>query len=241
MPATEEPENLNPYVEALMGRKIGRTVPTLHQSAAPSSYSVESEHPMPHEREGEEIPHASTGHPPTLPGFDTLFRRIYENEISRTHPPLGYNQPFTDMPYSPDDARYTQYSYPVDEEVTWGAAIGFGHGEWKQFLDVLRPEQTSASSSRTHESDPSRMLTPPVFNQPFANIPPASSAGGPYNSPHHPPPTEQPYGVDAARHTQYPHPVGEEVAWGAAIGFGHREWTQFLNVLRSEQTSASSS
>ncbi|KAJ7667601.1 hypothetical protein DFH06DRAFT_1183020 [Mycena polygramma] len=25
----------------------------------------------------------------------------------------------------------------------WGAAIGFGHGEWTQFLDVLRPEQAT--------------------------------------------------------------------------------------------------
>lgn len=43
-----------------------------------------------------------------------------------------------------DSSRYTQYVHPVDESTMWGAAVGFGQGEWTQFLDGLRPEPSSA-------------------------------------------------------------------------------------------------
>ncbi|KAF9468850.1 fungal-specific transcription factor domain-containing protein [Collybia nuda] len=42
-----------------------------------------------------------------------------------------------------DNSRYTQYVHPVDESSMWGAAVGFGQGEWTQFLDGLRPEPPS--------------------------------------------------------------------------------------------------
>ncbi|RDB20541.1 putative transcriptional regulatory protein C1F7.11c [Hypsizygus marmoreus] len=40
----------------------------------------------------------------------------------------------------PDSSRYAQYVHPADESTMWGAAVGFGQGEWTQFLDGLRPE-----------------------------------------------------------------------------------------------------
>jgi len=37
------------------------------------------------------------------------------------------------------DPRYAQYVHPVDDAM-WGAAMGFGHSEWSQFLDGVRPD-----------------------------------------------------------------------------------------------------
>lgn len=49
-----------------------------------------------------------------------------------------------------------------------------------------------------------------------------------YNSSY--PSVQPPYGGDATRYTQYPHPVDEEAIWGPAIGFGQSEWNQFLQI-----------
>ncbi|KAJ7781666.1 fungal-specific transcription factor domain-containing protein [Mycena metata] len=49
--------------------------------------------------------------------------------------PGGYNPPY-------------QLPPPPAQEAVWGAAIGFGHGEWTQFLDVLRPEQAPSNGGR---------------------------------------------------------------------------------------------
>ena len=58
-------------------------------------------------------------------------------------PGSSYPQPYTlsqqQQTYN-DTSRYTQYVHPVDEATMWGAAVGFGQGEWTQFLDGLRPE-----------------------------------------------------------------------------------------------------
>jgi len=99
----------------------------------------------------------------------------------------------------------------------------------------------STQSPDGHMRSPQQM-SPTVMSHPhsLANMPPSSSPGG-YNPPYPPPPPQQPYGGEAGRYTQYPHPVDEEAVWGAAIGFGHGEWTQFLDVLRPEQTAANSS
>lgn len=43
-----------------------------------------------------------------------------------------------------DNSRYT-YSAPVDDSSMWGAAVGFGQGEWTQFLDGMGGVPTSAS------------------------------------------------------------------------------------------------
>ncbi|KAJ7590740.1 hypothetical protein C8J56DRAFT_540993 [Mycena floridula] len=41
-----------------------------------------------------------------------------------------------------DGPRYTQYI--PDDSTMWGAAVGFEHGEWTQFLDGLRPDVGSS-------------------------------------------------------------------------------------------------
>ncbi|KAJ6538959.1 fungal-specific transcription factor domain-containing protein [Mycena capillaripes] len=93
------------------------------------------------------------------------------------------------------------------------------------------------SPEGTHMRSPTQM-SPTVMapQHPLTNLPASSSNG--YNPPYHLPPAQQPYGADASRYTQYPHPVDEEAVWGAAIGFGHGEWTQFLDVLRPEQANS---
>ncbi|KAJ7150043.1 hypothetical protein C8R43DRAFT_1128105 [Mycena crocata] len=74
------------------------------------------------------------------------------------------NKPSTEVTENPSrqmqgDGPYTRYPHPQDEEAVWGAAIGFGHGESTQFLDVLWPDETPGSSEEPHESD-SQHLAP---------------------------------------------------------------------------------
>ncbi|KAJ7087254.1 fungal-specific transcription factor domain-containing protein [Mycena belliarum] len=81
-------------------------------------------------------------------------------------------------------------------------------------------------------------MSPTVMSHPHS-LPSMGSSPGVYNPgpPYHLPPPQQPYpGSDAGRYTQYPHPVDDEAVWGQAIGFGHGEWTQFLDVLRPDPT-----
>lgn len=47
----------------------------------------------------------------------------------------------------PDSSRYSQYVHPVDDSM-WGAAVGFGQGEWSQFLDGFRPGPSVVSHHR---------------------------------------------------------------------------------------------
>ncbi|KAJ7499349.1 fungal-specific transcription factor domain-containing protein [Mycena latifolia] len=97
---------------------------------------------------------------------------------------------------------------------------------------LMRSPQSQAQMSPTVMSHP----------HPLGNIPSSSSPGG-YNpgGPYHLPPPQPPYGRDGPPYTQYPHPSDEETVWGQAIGFGHGEWTQFLDVLRPDPAVASSS
>ncbi|KAF8900014.1 fungal-specific transcription factor domain-containing protein [Mucidula mucida] len=44
-----------------------------------------------------------------------------------------------------DNARYSSYVHPVDESAMWGAAVGFGQGEWSQFLDGMSGGVPSSS------------------------------------------------------------------------------------------------
>ncbi|KAJ3566969.1 hypothetical protein NP233_g6672 [Leucocoprinus birnbaumii] len=58
--------------------------------------------------------------------------------------PAYQNQAYT-MPPQPiyDGRGYNQYHmHSVDETAMWGAAVGFGHGEWTQILDGLRPDSS---------------------------------------------------------------------------------------------------
>ncbi|KAF7301596.1 hypothetical protein MIND_00725100 [Mycena indigotica] len=65
----------------------------------------------------------------------------------------AYNMPPPQSGYT-EAPRYAQYSHGVDDE-GWGAAIGFGQGEWTQFLDVIRPDQAPNGSG------PSNAVLPP--------------------------------------------------------------------------------
>ncbi|KAJ6510249.1 fungal-specific transcription factor domain-containing protein [Mycena vitilis] len=110
-------------------------VSSLRSAPGPAPIYTQSTHSPDgsHMRSPQQMSPTVMSHPhsvPTLPGSS----------------PSGYNAPYNLPPpqsYGPDAGRYTQYPHPVDEEAVWGAAIGFGHGEWTQFLDVLRPEQAT--------------------------------------------------------------------------------------------------
>ncbi|KIK54727.1 hypothetical protein GYMLUDRAFT_62948 [Collybiopsis luxurians FD-317 M1] len=52
------------------------------------------------------------------------------------------------QPIYNDSSRYGQYGgFHVDDAPMWGAAIGFGRGEWSRFLDGFRRPSGSASAS----------------------------------------------------------------------------------------------
>ncbi|TFK43308.1 fungal-specific transcription factor domain-containing protein [Crucibulum laeve] len=62
------------------------------------------------------------------------------NGSAQAYPPQAY--PMSQVQVYPDGSRY-QYVHPVDDASMWGAAVGFGQGEWTQFLDGLRPEPSA--------------------------------------------------------------------------------------------------
>lgn len=70
-------------------------------------------------------------HAPNLNQTPTVYQPTYPMPAQQHH---NY----------PDPARHSQYGYPVEDSM-WGAAVGFGQGEWSQFLDGLRPEVSSSN------------------------------------------------------------------------------------------------
>lgn len=102
-----------------------------HQQGVGSSHISVSESPQPH-------PQMVT-HPQSLAGASTS----YPTQSSYTSmPPNGqmYN----------DQSRYVPYVHAVDEATMWGAAVGFGQGEWSQFLDGFKPEVQAVNGGRHH-------------------------------------------------------------------------------------------
>ncbi|KAJ3549525.1 hypothetical protein NMY22_g841 [Coprinellus aureogranulatus] len=60
--------------------------------------------------------------------------------------------PYTSLPHNGqiynDQSRYMPYVHAVDEATMWGAAVGFGQGEWSQFLDGFKPEVQAVNGAR---------------------------------------------------------------------------------------------
>ncbi|KAF8665801.1 hypothetical protein AX16_000245 [Volvariella volvacea WC 439] len=56
--------------------------------------------------------------------------------------------------YTDPGIRYAHYAQPVDEATMWGAAIGFNHGEWNQFLDGMRPDVSQIQVQSRHLAPP---------------------------------------------------------------------------------------
>ena len=44
-----------------------------------------------------------------------------------------------------ENSRYSSYVHPVDDSSMWGAAVGFGQGEWSQFIDGMGAVPSSSS------------------------------------------------------------------------------------------------
>ncbi|KAG6813444.1 hypothetical protein H0H92_010778 [Tricholoma furcatifolium] len=91
----------------------------------------------------------SGGYPqPQGPHIQTLTQSPTQIQMSPTvltHPSAssaGYQYPMpAAQPVYGDSSRYSQYVHPVDDTM-WGASVGFGQGEWTQFLETFRPEST---------------------------------------------------------------------------------------------------
>ncbi|KAJ6627401.1 fungal-specific transcription factor domain-containing protein [Mycena sp. CBHHK59/15] len=118
--------------------------------APPAIYTHSTHSPDGHMRspQSQMSPTVMAGHPHALGGMPTSSPGGYAQP--------GYHLPPPPPPYGgPGDAsRYTQYPHPVNDETVWGEAIGFGHGEWTQFLDVLRPDQAVSSSRHMQQGPP---------------------------------------------------------------------------------------
>ncbi|THU83923.1 hypothetical protein K435DRAFT_688579 [Dendrothele bispora CBS 962.96] len=63
--------------------------------------------------------------------------------------PTSYHQTqqFVSQPTHmyPENMRYATQYHAVDEATMWGAAVGFAHGEWSQFVDGLRPSSSTVA------------------------------------------------------------------------------------------------
>ncbi|KDR83496.1 hypothetical protein GALMADRAFT_235669 [Galerina marginata CBS 339.88] len=67
---------------------------------------------------------------PQSPAINT-----HHSNMGTTYLPSGHLAPHL----YPDPNRYSSYTQPVDDSM-WGAAVGFGHAEWSQFLDSTRTD-----------------------------------------------------------------------------------------------------
>ncbi|KAJ7067942.1 fungal-specific transcription factor domain-containing protein [Mycena amicta] len=106
-----------------------RTVPP------PPLYTQTTHSPDGHIRSPQQMSPTVLAHPPSVPLSGAATSGPYQQSFHMPPPQQGY---------APGDAtRYGHYPQGADDEAVWGAAIGFGHGEWTQFLDVLRPDQTA--------------------------------------------------------------------------------------------------
>jgi len=86
-----------------------------------------------------QVPAQMVTHPQSLAGVSTSYG-------ASSHP---YSQHGQQPVYQ--DNRYIPY-VSVDEATMWGAAVGFGQGEWSQFLDGFKPEVSTAASRHSHTS-----------------------------------------------------------------------------------------
>ncbi|KAF9569447.1 hypothetical protein CPC08DRAFT_701929 [Agrocybe pediades] len=94
------------------------------------------------------------------------------------------------------------------------------------------PQHTMAHphSASVHSPQDQTQVVSPVH--PHQNMTPTQN----YTTPVYPISPQQPHQVYADhRYTSYVHPVDENM-WGAAVGFGQAEWTQFLDNTRPDIT-----
>jgi hypothetical protein len=94
-------------------------------------------HPLdsPHSQNGM-VPGVIPHQPPTMSAVDAAYQgQAYGMPVQPTYDSRGYNQ---------------YHMHAVDETAMWGAAVGFGHGEWTQILDGLRPEIPVTSMPNNH-------------------------------------------------------------------------------------------
>ncbi|TFK29338.1 hypothetical protein FA15DRAFT_582359 [Coprinopsis marcescibilis] len=82
-------------------------------------------------------------HPQSLAGVSTSYQQPYSaNAI-----PQGQQQVYS------DHNRYgVPYVHAVEDSAIWGAAVGFGQGEWSQFLDGFKQEPSVVSNRHIHNT-----------------------------------------------------------------------------------------
>lgn len=105
--------------------------PTMYQATPPALQHVQ---------------HPGTSHSPQqLP--PSITSSLVESPTNYVTPP--YSQPQSTHGFNENQGKFSnQFMFPVDDASMWGAAIGFEHSEWTQFLDNLRPENPTPSLHR---------------------------------------------------------------------------------------------
>jgi hypothetical protein len=134
------------------------TALTLSIKTAPGHQHLNSPY-MPPQMQGGHGIHPSLSQSPHLQHHQQLSpSSLAHPHLSSAPPPVPYpSQAPYQMPSQntqpslyADSARYATYSHPVDDSTMWGASVGFGQGEWAQFLNVMQRPDTSPSSTRSH-------------------------------------------------------------------------------------------
>ncbi|KAF5333453.1 hypothetical protein D9611_002362 [Ephemerocybe angulata] len=125
-------DTLQSHNVSSMRTAVNNIYPHQQQHNVPGSHLSVSESPQPHPQ--------MVNHPQSLAGVSTSYNAA----------PTGYNNPQQNQMYG-DNSRYiSNYVPAVDEATMWGAAVGFGQGEWSQFLDGFKPEAQVQTANGRH-------------------------------------------------------------------------------------------
>ncbi|KIK65721.1 hypothetical protein GYMLUDRAFT_39227 [Collybiopsis luxurians FD-317 M1] len=102
---------------------------------------------------GQQHPASPLSHmsPTVMPSHTQTLAAIPASASSNPYPGSAGSGYASQQPVYNDSSRYGQYGgHHVDDASMWGAAVGFGQGEWSQFLDGFRPPSGSASAVAHH-------------------------------------------------------------------------------------------
>ena len=82
------------------------------------------------------LPHQQTmAHVQNMSQSPQTQSQVITHAQNLTPTPTAYQPAYPQQQHIYSDPRYPQYGHLVDDSTMWGAAVGFGQGEWTQFLD----------------------------------------------------------------------------------------------------------
>lgn len=120
--------------------------PLTNMSALPQSQQYESMHSMSSMRAVASSYPSHQQQGAHMQGLQSP-TQLQMSPTALTQSSVGYQYPMTtQQQVAYDTSRYSQYVHAVDDTM-WGAAVGFGQGEWTQFLDTFRAEPSASRHS----------------------------------------------------------------------------------------------